>query len=131
MTSLKEPLSEPPKPQNSGGPGNRPYETALQAYADYQETMRQFLRVQEEVMKQFLARGTSGVAPATSVKEIAAVPAEFQPVPPQTGSSVPMSSANNGDSESEKQPVETAVPEGAGAGGYGREEPADAAGPGR
>ena len=100
MTSLKEPLSEPPKPQNSGGPGNRPYETALQAYADYQETMRQFLKVQEEVMKQFLARGTSGVAPATSVKEIAAVPAQFQPVPAENGSSLSMPSVVNGSSES-------------------------------
>jgi acyl transferase domain-containing protein/NAD(P)H-dependent flavin oxidoreductase YrpB (nitropropane dioxygenase family) len=122
MTSLKEPLSEPPKPpQNSGGAGCRPYETALHAYADYQETMRQFLKVQEEIMKQFLARGTSGVAPATFVKEIAAAPTEFQPAPAENGSSVLIPSVVNGSSESHKKPVETAVPD-AGAARYGRED---------
>ena len=121
MTNPKEPLSEPPRPQNGGGAGNRPYETALQAYADYQETMRQFLKVQEEVMKQFLARETSGVAPATSIKEIDAAPARFQPAPAQNGSSLSMPPVVNGSSESRKEPVETAVPD-AGAAGHGRED---------
>jgi acyl transferase domain-containing protein len=121
MTNPKEPLSEPPRPQNGGGAGNRPYETALQAYADYQETMRQFLKVQEEVMKQFLARETSGVAPATSIKEIDTAPARFQPAPAQNGSSLSMPPVVNGSSESRKEPVETAVPD-AGAAPYDRED---------
>ncbi|MBW4662609.1 MAG: acyltransferase domain-containing protein [Chroococcus sp. CMT-3BRIN-NPC107] len=47
-------------------PANRPAmpaDTALAAYQAYQETMRQFLSVQEQVMKQFLGAAQVGYAP--------------------------------------------------------------------
>ena len=40
-----------------------PAETALAAYQAYQETMRQFLTVQEQVMRQFLGATQTGYVP--------------------------------------------------------------------
>ena len=57
MTSPREPSPEAPKSEDRGRLLARPFETALHAYAEYQETMRHFLKVQEEVMKQFLSGG--------------------------------------------------------------------------
>jgi len=58
--NVKDPTPEPHKPQSGM---NRSYDTALQAYATYQETMRHFLKVQEEVMKQFLSGASNGASP--------------------------------------------------------------------
>jgi acyl transferase domain-containing protein/NAD(P)H-dependent flavin oxidoreductase YrpB (nitropropane dioxygenase family) len=60
---------------------------SLHAYAAYQETMRQFLRMQEEVMKQFLggaASAASATAPSVPVTlpAIPAVPAVAAPTAP-------------------------------------------------
>ena len=82
MLSPKEPSSESSTRQ--GGPSmNQPHASALDAYAEYQETMRQFLRVQEEVMKQFLAGPTKDALPPVSpaLKEIAATPIESKALP--------------------------------------------------
>ena len=111
MNSLKEPSPEPPEPQSEGGAGNRPNETALHAYADYQETMRQFLKVQEEVMKQFLAQATGGVPPAASIPEIAAAASQFQTPSSGNGSSLPLPLGVNGSSESHQEPAERLRPE--------------------
>ncbi len=72
------------KPQKRTYEMNRPYETALHAYSDYQETMRSFLKVQEEVMKQFLA-GSSGnpvlTADARDVTPAPVTPASMTSAP--------------------------------------------------
>ncbi|NEQ21159.1 MAG: hypothetical protein F6K28_18420, partial [Microcoleus sp. SIO2G3] len=58
-----------PTPQNGASrpPASRPHyhapasgDAALEAYLSYQETMRQFLRLQEQVMQQFLGGGQQG-----------------------------------------------------------------------
>ena len=52
----------PPASSNMNSHNNQPSEDALEAYQAYQQTMRQFLHLQEEVMKQFL-NGTSPQIP--------------------------------------------------------------------
>jgi len=79
-TTTAVPAMNPPDKFPSVPPtGPLPADAALQAYAEYQETMRQFLAVQEQVMKQFL-NGDSPATPGTAttlppVPQIAAVPA--------------------------------------------------------
>ena len=95
--NAKDPTPEPPKPQSGM---NRPYDMALQAYATYQETMRQFLKVQEEVMKQFLSAGSNGESPMPAQHPPATTSFDLPAPPP---ASVPQSvqyrapSADNGD----------------------------------
>jgi acyl transferase domain-containing protein/NAD(P)H-dependent flavin oxidoreductase YrpB (nitropropane dioxygenase family) len=84
---------------------------ALAAYAAYQETMREFLKVQEEVMKHFLSGGTAPAratpqarpvniampasAPAPKTPAPASIPAKPQPAapPPASASPEPVSRA--------------------------------------
>jgi hypothetical protein len=78
VMNAKDPTPEPQKPQSGT---NRPFDTALQAYATYQETMRHFLKVQEEVMRQFLSGGSGGASTTPPQGPPAATSFDL-PVPP-------------------------------------------------
>ena len=114
VMNAKDPAPEPQKPHADT---NRPYDTALQAYATYQETMRHFLKVQEEVMRQFLSGGSGGPSttppqgpPAATSFELPAPaatirrPVEYRPPSNENGDTVvpAVSAASGGVEFSEK-----------------------------
>jgi acyl transferase domain-containing protein len=94
-----------------------PHVASLHAYASYQETMRQFLKVQEEVMRQFLggsaipseSRTTaeSVALPTFQPIESAASPAQALPAEPTEPFPAPGNSLNG---DREKSPVTAGPP---------------------
>lgn len=78
-------VSQPIEPQPTGSTPRQtlPADTALIAYQAYQETMRQFLRLQEQVMTQFLSRDFSGT-PSGTVPVVTPTTGSFPNVPKVT-----------------------------------------------
>jgi acyl transferase domain-containing protein/NAD(P)H-dependent flavin oxidoreductase YrpB (nitropropane dioxygenase family) len=74
-----ESTSPEPRPQN---PPQAEHHGALIAYSAYQETMREFLRVQEEVMKQFLGGGSAPVRATPQARPIIIAQPKALPVAP-------------------------------------------------
>ncbi len=114
MISPKEPSPESYN-QRNGQSQNRSDATALEAYADYQKTMRQFLAMEEEVMKQFLATEARAASLPKSVvveaKKIAASPGQAEEPAPVISPFVQGSSISGGNGSSALQLASTRNPE--------------------
>ncbi len=72
-------------PQVAPNRPSMPAETALAAYQAYQETMRQFLTVQEQVMKQFLGATQGGYVPQVRSNGVIAQTNGHQAIAPTNG----------------------------------------------
>ena len=89
-TKVNESQMSDDTPESEGHEQIGTQDSALLAYSAYQETMREFLKVQEEVMKQFLTGESSPASPrsqprpariATSVRMHAQRPQPIRPAP--------------------------------------------------